>query len=374
MLKVALGSVVAGVAAFAAVAFWPSSEPQRAVRMTVVQPASTSETIDAIEGLLEKSDDRADPSMITEDSNAEVRLASLEDDAAVDEPIGFSDDSTSFDAESESEALAPDESPWDTGGDGTPEDGDQALIAPDATGERHPTLPVRKPKATAQAPATSYSLLEKIAEIGPGAITRIEEKFNAAGVPWPPQKLAYLAFKDEKVIEVQAQLADGSWQPVYRYPVLKASGGAGPKLREGDKQVPEGLYKIALLNPNSKYHVSLRVSYPNEFDRAMAKIDGRKKLGGDIMIHGKALSIGCLAVGDPASEEFFLMAHIVGLENLDVIIAPRDFRKPAVLASMKETINFGQPSWVPKLYDDIKAGLKPFPQMPPKVAPSIAQR
>lgn len=370
MLKLALGSVVAGVAAFSAVAFWPSSEPSRTISLAVVKPSSTSETLDAIEGLLKKSEDRVDPSTTSADEDREVRLASLDTDTPVEEPIGFSDDSTSFDAE-----TSPEE----------PAEGSDSATAPDAeTGESTvdsqsvgpltPAPPVRKPGLSAQAKPTSYSLLEKIAEIGPGAVARIEEKFNNAGVAWPPQKLAYLAFKDEKVIEVQAQAADGSWRPVYRYPILRASGGSGPKLREGDAQVPEGLYKIALLNPNSKYHVSLRVSYPNDFDRAMAKADGRKKLGGDIMIHGSNRSIGCLAVGDPASEEFFVMAHIVGLDNLEVIIAPRDFRKPSMLATVSETINFGEPAWVPKLYVDLKAALKPFPEMPPQVAPSIAQR
>ncbi len=370
MLKLALGSVVAGVAAFSAVAFWPSSEPSRAVSLSVVQPASTSETIDAIEGLLKSSDRLSDTADGASD-DAEIRLASLANETDVEEPIGFTDDSESIEAETVTEE------PAEALDEPVPADAtDQALTGDNTAEPSHPAPPVRKPRtlATAKPAPTSYSLLEKIAEIGPGAIARIEEKFNDAGVPWPPQRLAYLAFKDEKVIEVQAQLADGSWEPVYRYPILRASGVSGPKLQEGDKQVPEGLYKIALLNPNSKYHVSLRVSYPNEFDRSMAKADGRKKLGGDIMIHGKNLSIGCLAVGDPASEEFFVMAHIVGLENLDVIIAPRDFRKPAMLASVSETINFGGPSWVPKLYADIKAALKPFPEMPPKTAPSIAQR
>ncbi|MFO1172007.1 MAG: hypothetical protein U1E49_13705 [Hyphomicrobiaceae bacterium] len=373
MLKLALGTVMAGVAAFSAVAFWPSSEPSRAISLSVVQPASTSETIDAIEGLLKKSEDRAGTDMESSDNDGEVRVASLETETAVDEPIGFTDDSTSFDAETSPEEPPAPEAESDTDA-AISDETDQTVTDSGDTQEKHPAPPVRKPLAKAQPAPTSYSLLEKIAEIGPGAIARIEEKFNAAGVAWPPQRLAYLAFKDEKVIEVQAQSADGKWAPVYRYPILRASGSSGPKLREGDAQVPEGLYKIALLNPNSKYHVSLRVSYPNDFDRAMAKAEGRKKLGGDIMIHGSNRSIGCLAVGDPASEEFFVMAHIVGLENLDVIIAPRDFRKPSMLASMTETINFGEPSWVPKLYEDIKGALKPFPELPPEVSPSIAQR
>ena len=52
------------------------------------------------------------------------------------------------------------------------------------------------------------------------------------------------------------------------YPVLGASGVLGPKLKEGDRQVPEGVYRVPELNPNSDFHLSLRLDYPNEFDRA----------------------------------------------------------------------------------------------------------
>ena len=78
----------------------------------------------------------------------------------------------------------------------------------------------------------------------------------------------------------------------------------GPKLREGDRQVPEGVYTIANMNPNSISHLSLALSYPNDFDRARAAEDGRadNTLGGSIMIHGGSGSIGCMAVGDEAAE------------------------------------------------------------------------
>ena len=66
-----------------------------------------------------------------------------------------------------------------------------------------------------------------------------------------------------------------AWKLIHRYSVLAASGVAGPKLRQGDKQVPEGVYGISFLNPSSRYDVSLRVNYPNAFDRQMAAKDGR---------------------------------------------------------------------------------------------------
>ena len=70
------------------------------------------------------------------------------------------------------------------------------------------------------------------------------------------------------------------------------------KLKEGDGQVPEGIYHIDSLNPNSMFHLSIRLDYPNSFDKQQGKIDGRKELGSDIMIHGNTCSSGCLAIGD----------------------------------------------------------------------------
>jgi murein L,D-transpeptidase YafK len=114
------------------------------------------------------------------------------------------------------------------------------------------------------------------------------------------------------------------------YPILAASGTAGPKTREGDRQVPEGEYEIESLNPNSLYHLALRLNYPNEDDVEAAKSEGRTGLGGDIMIHGSDASVGCLAMGDPAIEELFVLVADTGLDKVSVLIAPWDFsRRPA---------------------------------------------
>ena len=126
--------------------------------------------------------------------------------------------------------------------------------------------------------------------------------------------------------------------------------------RSGDRQVPEGLYDIDLLNPNSKFSVSMRVNYPNDFDKAMALKENRKDpLGGAIMIHGRSSSIGCLAMGDPASEELFVLASDIGIEKVKVIIAPQDFRVKA-----RPTLAHA-PDWLDGLYDQIEAAMKSFP-------------
>jgi hypothetical protein len=90
------------------------------------------------------------------------------------------------------------------------------------------------------------------------------------------------------------------------------------------------------------------------FKRAQG--EGRIRLGGDIMIHGSNVSIGCLAMGDPASEELFVLAALAGPSNVKVILSPIDFRK-------QETVKIpaGQPDWVPALHEQIKAALSRYP-------------
>ncbi len=207
-----------------------------------------------------------------------------------------------------------------------------------------PNLPLRR-----------YALHERLAEISPGANKRLTAKFEAAKAAWPPAEITLVAVKDAKTLEVFTRPAGGAWTFIHRYPVLAASGSSGPKLKQGDKQVPEGVYGISYLNPNSRFHVSLRVNYPNAFDREMAANDKRSNLGGDIMIHGKNASIGCLAIGDEAAEEIFVLAASVGISKIKLIIAPTDFRRNAIPA-----LEPGQPVWLPKLYSEVASAMTEF--------------
>ncbi|UCG47337.1 MAG: hypothetical protein JSU94_17820 [Phycisphaerales bacterium] len=177
---------------------------------------------------------------------------------------------------------------------------------------------------------------------------RLLPSFEAAKVQYPPERIALVGLKQEKVLEVWGGGANGPLQAVRTYAILGASGRLGPKLREGDGQIPEGLYRIESLNPNSRFHLALRLSYPNAFDKAQAKLDGRNNLGGDIMIHGSNVSIGCLAMGDRAAEELFVVAAETGLENISVILSPVDFRR----REMPE-ITYALPAWTKALYRQI---------------------
>lgn len=190
---------------------------------------------------------------------------------------------------------------------------------------------------------------------GPPSEKSLQAKFSKLQVKYPPKKIAFLAFKKERRFELWSE-EGGKWRFVHDYPILGASGMAGPKLREGDLQVPEGIYQISLLNPNSSYHLSMKLNYPNAFDRGKAQSDKRQHLGGDIFIHGKDVSIGCLALGDDAIEELFTFVARLGKENVEVIVAPTDFRVRKVVPQLRY-----EPPWLPELYDRIKKELTRFP-------------
>lgn len=175
------------------------------------------------------------------------------------------------------------------------------------------------------------------------------EQFRKAHVPFPPDRLMFLAFKAERNLEVWAQGEMGPWRHIHTYPILGLSGGPGPKLREGDKQVPEGIYAIQLLNPKSNRHLSLRLDYPNAFDSEKAAEEGRAEPGTDIYIHGGDTSVGCLAIGDPAIEELFYLVAFAGKENVQVVIAPNDARDGRELPT---------PDNAPKWLDDVHASIR----------------
>jgi len=203
-------------------------------------------------------------------------------------------------------------------------------------------------------PPGQRTVAEVLALYGPAAEQRLGSYFRGAGVDYPPKRVALLGFKAEKRLELWADDGRG-FREVTRYRVQGASGGPGPKLREGDRQVPEGLYRIIFMNPNSCCHLSLQLDYPNAFDLYHAAREGRDNPGGEIFIHGGRGSSGCLAVGDPAVEEIFTLVARVGMDNAEAIVAPHDFRaRPAIIPA-------GAPAWTPQLYRQVRAALGRFP-------------
>jgi len=189
------------------------------------------------------------------------------------------------------------------------------------------------------------TIAEVVLTYGPDARERLRPYFESSGVSYPPKKVILLGIKSTSQLEMWAEAETG---PVFvrSYTIRALSGVSGPKLRQGDRQVPEGLYKIEGLNPNSSYHLSMKLNYPNNFDLKYATEDGRSKPGTNIFIHGKAVSIGCLAMGDTVIEELFVLAADVGSTNIEVAIAPTDPRLMLLSTSI-------QPNWVSLLYKQL---------------------
>ncbi len=112
-------------------------------------------------------------------------------------------------------------------------------------------------------------------------------------------------FKEEAELEVWKQDTTGRFQILKTYPICRWSGDLGPKLREGDRQTPEGFYRVTpeLMNPHSSYYLAMNIGYPNSFDKA------NNRDGSLIMIHGDCWSVGCHAMTDEQISEIYSLAR-----------------------------------------------------------------
>ncbi|NIR29601.1 MAG: L,D-transpeptidase family protein [Gammaproteobacteria bacterium] len=205
----------------------------------------------------------------------------------------------------------------------------------------------------APADARLPSVSDRVAQYGQAVHRRLVPHFERAGVTYPPGAVVLVGIKSKKRLELYAGPTRDALRHVRTYSVMGVSGGPGPKLREGDRQVPEGIYAVTALNPASRFHLSMRIGYPNRFDRWMARKDGRRDLGGDIYIHGGYFSQGCLAMGDAAAEELFVLAAETGLENVTVILTPVDLRRRP-----QAPVSASAPEWTPWLYDVLERALR----------------
>lgn len=111
--------------------------------------------------------------------------------------------------------------------------------------------------------------------------------------------------KEESELEVWKQRDDGRFHHFKSYPICNWSGDLGPKMREGDKQAPEGFYTVSQpqMNPNSQFHLAFNMGYPNAYDR----VHGRT--GAHLMVHGDCRSAGCYAMTDALVEEIYAIAR-----------------------------------------------------------------
>ena len=153
--------------------------------------------------------------------------------------------------------------------------------------------------------------------VRPSLETALAEKNLKLG-----DKVFIRAFKEERVLELFIKDPSTRRYELFRsYPIAAASGTLGPKLAEGDRQVPEGFYAVppSAMNPNSRFHLAFNIGYPNALDRSL------ERTGSAIMIHGDRVSIGCLAMTDEVIEEIYTIctaAHSGGQAAFAVHIFP----------------------------------------------------
>ena len=203
-------------------------------------------------------------------------------------------------------------------------------------------------KVWASTNARTKTVSDVIKTYGELAKNELLPLFKKNAINYPPKNIALIAFKDSKKLELWASNSDVNYSLITTYDIKAASGILGPKLREGDRQVPEGIYKIIGFNPNSAYHLSMKLNYPNSFDLRHAKAEGRNEPGTNIFMHGRAVSIGCLAMGDDVIEDLFSLVYATGRRNTKVIISPTD---PS-LGNL--VVPLDAPSWTNELYENIE--------------------
>ena len=167
----------------------------------------------------------------------------------------------------------------------------------------------------------------------------VKKQFEKLHLAWPPEGLYIRSFKYDRQLEVWVK--EDSKQPFKlfkTYKICMQSGTMGPKRMQGDYQVPEGFYQINEFNPNSNYHLSLGLNYPNASDKILSDPE---KPGNSIYIHGNCVSTGCIAISDEPIEELYIIASNVkanGQEFIPVHVFPVRYNVKKSLEYLNSTI------------------------------------
>ena len=153
------------------------------------------------------------------------------------------------------------------------------------------------------------------------------KQFQEKKLQWPAKYVYLRSFKYDSQLEVWVKSdPKDKYQLFKTYKVCALAGSLGPKRMQGDYQVPEGFYYINEFNPKSTYHLSLGLNYPNSSDRILGD---SLQPGGDIYIHGKCVTTGCIPIMDQQIEELYILAAHAKTQGQDFIpvhIFPIDFK------------------------------------------------
>jgi len=154
---------------------------------------------------------------------------------------------------------------------------------------------------------------KKIQLLNPRVRTAFEEKERVVMNYFKEKKLSYAgfqlfirAFKKEQKVEVWVmENGKNNYSLLHEYDFCSMSGTLGPKRKEGDLQIPEGVYEINHFNPESNFYLSLGINYPNASDKILGNPEHP---GSSIYIHGNCVTIGCIPITDDKIKELYLLA------------------------------------------------------------------
>jgi murein L,D-transpeptidase YafK len=151
----------------------------------------------------------------------------------------------------------------------------------------------------------------------------IKTYFSEKGLAYDDYNLFLRIFKKEQKLEVWVSKKNKqTYTLLHTYDFCSSSGTLGPKRKEGDLQIPEGIYHINHFNPQSNFLLSLGINYPNAADKIFSD---KKNPGGSIYIHGNCVTIGCIPITDDKIKELYLLAveaRSQGQEKIPVHIFP----------------------------------------------------
>lgn len=155
---------------------------------------------------------------------------------------------------------------------------------------------------SAQSFAEQQLNFERVQQARQRCDARVKKLFKDSGLK-SPRYIYWRSFKLEDELELWgSDTSTGPYRLIKTYKICKGSGDLGPKRKFGDMQVPEGLYFIERYNPNSNFHLSMKIAYPNESDLVLAD---KENPGNEIYIHGGCASVGCLPMTDSTVDEIY---------------------------------------------------------------------
>jgi murein L,D-transpeptidase YafK len=167
----------------------------------------------------------------------------------------------------------------------------------------------------------------------------VKKQFQQKNIAYPPVEMYLRSFKYERELELWVKDKQGQPFKLFKsYKVCQQSGTMGPKRMEGDFQVPEGFYYINEFNPNSNYHLSLGLNYPNASDKILSD---STRPGSAIYIHGSCVSVGCIPIDNMPIEEVYLLANYTksaGQEFIPVHIYPVKFNNKKSVEYLNKTL------------------------------------